>query len=324
MSKNITLVLSGGGARGLAHIGVIEELESRGYVINSIAGTSMGALVGGVYAVGKIEEFKDWLYALDKQRIFRLLDFNFGSQGLIKGDRVLNSMKKFVPDEKIENLRIKYTATAFDIVNDKEMVFSNGNLYDAIRASISIPTVFTPVISGGSVLVDGGVVNNIPVNNAIRLENDLLIAVNVNAETPVLKPTLPVPDSSTRKNQYWMRLAEFRSGIFPNNPDNRLKKFTYFNLIDSTIASTTNQLVQMILQKYPPEILIEISRKSAGIFDFFKAEELVEMGRFAAKQKLDSISNYSNGVESFVTGPTYQNQPAVLAPLNGDRPSNRL
>jgi NTE family protein len=289
MIKNVTLVLSGGGARGIAHIGVIEELESRGYVINSVAGTSMGALVGGVYAVGKLNEFKEWLFTLDKQRIFRLLDFTFSSQGLIKGDRVLNTMKKFVPDAVIEDLKIKYTATAFDLAHDREIVFSKGNLYEAIRASISIPTVLTPVISGKSLLVDGGVVNNIPINNAIRTENDHLIAVYVNAETPVYKPNLTVKERNKRQNIYMKRIAEFRTGLPEDNSENQLKRLNYFNLINNTIASATNRLAQMIIQMHPPEILIEISRKSAGTFDFFKAEELVEIGRYAAKKKLDCV-----------------------------------
>jgi len=123
MKKNVTLVLSGGGARGFAHIGAIEELESRGYLINSIAGTSMGALVGGMYAVGKMNEYKEWVYNLDKKDIFKLLDFSFSNQGLIKGDKVLNKMKEFIPDANIEDLKIKYTATAFDLAQNKEIVF---------------------------------------------------------------------------------------------------------------------------------------------------------------------------------------------------------
>ncbi len=290
MKKNVTLILSGGGARGLAHIGVIEELESRGYMINSIAGTSMGALVGGVYAAGKLNEFKDWMLTLDKQRIFRLIDFSFSSQGLIKGDRILKTMKKFVPDARIEELPVKFTATAFDIAQNKEIVFSEGNLYHAIRASISIPTVFTPVISGNSVFVDGGVVNNIPVRNAIRTENDLLVASYVNADIPLLKPDLPVKEMNRRKELYAKWLKETRLHIFPGSQKNEEKKLTYFYLISNTIASASNHLSRMILQNNPPDILIEISRHSAGTYDFFKAEELIEIGKYSAKTKLDSIN----------------------------------
>ena len=289
MCKNVTLVLSGGGARGIAHIGVIEELERRGYAINSIAGTSMGALVGGVYAVGKLNEYKEWLYTLDKQRIFKLLDFSFSSQGLIKGDRVLNTMKKFIPDANIEDLKIKYTATAYDLAEDREVVFSKGNLYTAIRASISIPTVFTPVISGKALLVDGGIINNIPIKNAVRTENDHLIAVYVNAENSVDMSYPPSKEMEKRESIYMKRIAEFWKGLFHDKTDNQIDKINYFNIINNTIASATNHLSQMIITNNPPEILIEISRRSAGTFDFFRAEELVELGRYAAKMKLDSI-----------------------------------
>ncbi len=290
MKQNVTLILSGGGARGLAHIGVIEELESRGYVINSIAGTSMGALVGGVYAAGKLNEFKEWMYTLDKQRIFRLIDFSFSSQGLIKGDRILKTMKKFVPDTRIEELPVKYTATAFDIAQNKEIVFSEGNLYHAIRASISIPTVFTPVISGNSVFVDGGVVNNIPIRNAIRTVNDLLVASYVNADIPVLKPDLPLKEKNKRKELSAKWLNEARLHIFPGSQKDKRKKLTYFYLITNTIAFATDHLSKMIMQNDPPDILIEISRHSAGIYDYFKAEELIETGKYSAKTKLDSIN----------------------------------
>jgi len=289
MKKNVTLVLSGGGARGFAHIGAIEELESRGYTINSIAGTSMGALVGGVYAVGKMNEYKEWVYNLDKQKIFKLLDFSFSNQGLIKGDKVLKTMKEFIPDANIEDLKIKYTATAFDLAQNKEIVFDKGSLYNAIRASISIPTVFTPIIKGDSVLVDGGVVNNIPIKNAIRTKNDILIAVYVNADVP----THHISISNKRKRQdlYIQRMNEFRKKLYNSVPRDQSKKLHYFTLLNDTIAVMTNHLASTILKEYPPDILVEISRNSCGTYDFYKAEELVETGKYALQEKLDSIQN---------------------------------
>ncbi len=283
MKKNVTLILSGGGARGFAHIGAIEEIESHGYVINSIAGTSMGALIGGVYATGKLNEFKEWAYNLDKQEVFKLIDFSFSSQGLIKGDRVLNSMKKFIPDVNIEDLKVKYTATAFDLTQNKEIVFREGSLYDAIRASISIPTVFTPVISGDSVLVDGGVVNNIPINNAIRTRNDVLIAVSVNADIPVYQ--IDISEKEKKQDLYIQKINELKKSLFKSNPTEQRKKFHYFNLINDTIAAMTNQLETTIIKNSPPDIFVEISKKSCGTFDFYKAEELVEIGRYATQEK---------------------------------------
>lgn len=295
MKKNVTLVLSGGGARGFAHIGAIEEIERCGYNICSIAGTSMGALVGGVYAAGKLNEFKEWAYNLDKQKVFKLIDFSFSNQGLIKGDRVLGAMKKFIPDANIEDLNIKYTATAYDLVLNKEVVFDQGSLYDAIRASIAIPTVFTPVVTGDSILVDGGVANNIPISNAIRTENDTLIAVYVNADVPVHH--IIVPEKKKKHDLYIQKINEFRKSLNKSGSKDERKKFHYFNLINNTIGCMTNHLATLVIKDTPPDIFVEISKKSCGTFDFFKAEELVEMGRFATREKFDSLQNKTNSFD---------------------------
>lgn len=289
MNKNVTLVLSGGGARGFAHIGAIEEIESRGFIINSIAGTSMGALIGGVYATGKLNEFKEWAFNLDKQEIFKLIDFSFTNQGLIKGDKVFRTMKKFIPDANIEDLKIKYTATAFDMAQSKEIVFRNGSLYDAIRASISIPTVFTPFITGDSVLVDGGVVNNIPIKNAVRTKNDKMIAIYVNSEVPVHH--INISEKRVKQDLKIQKFNEFRNRLRKPDSGDQKKDFHYFNLINDTIAVMTNHQATTIIKNSPPDILVEISKKSCGTFDFFKAEELVEIGRYATIEKLDSLND---------------------------------
>jgi NTE family protein len=283
MKKIATVVLSGGGARGLAHIGVIEEIEKRGYSINSIAGTSMGALIGGVYATGKLNEFKEWMYKLDKKGVLKLVDFTLSSQGFIKGDRVLQAMKKFIPDANIEDLHIKFTATAYDLIQNKEVVFKEGSLFNAIRASISIPTVFTPVIMGNAVLVDGGVSNNIPVNNACRLKNDLLIAVNVNSNNQAIQPLLQAEKTKTHR----FPGKNLNISLQKDKARDRTIDFNYLKIIDSTISALTNNLAASMIKSYPPDILIEISRKSCSTFDFYKAEELVEIGRLAAREKFD-------------------------------------
>ena len=287
MDPNVTLVLSGGGARGIAHIGVIQEIIGRGYNISSIAGTSMGALVGGVYAAGKLNEFTDWAYTMDKQDILRLIDFSFSAHGLVKGDKVINAMKNFIPDANIEDLHIKYSATAFDLTSNSEVVYRSGSLFDAIRASISIPTVFKPVVKSGSIIVDGGVVNNLPISNAFRSENDLLIAVNVNADVPADKPAIKASEKKRRQNVYLEKVKDFRQHLLKTGNKDEKLKFNYFNLINNTIAAMANQITLAHIQNYPPDVLIEISRKSAGTFDFFKVEELIETGRRAAKKKLD-------------------------------------
>jgi len=286
MKKKVSLVLSGGGARGMAHIGVIEELEHQGFEISAVAGTSMGALVGGVYALGKINEFKNWLFTLDKKKVFSLVDFTLSTQGLVKGDKVLNKMKDFIPDANIEDLKIPYTAVAADIINKEEVAFTKGSIYEAIRASISIPTVFTPVKINGGLLVDGGVLNNIPVNHAKRIKGDILIVVDVNANTPVDKPLVPELESIEKQSVYESKIKYFYNRLKKISPLNQPDNIGYFDLISKTINLMTYHTSQLMLQHYKPDILINISRESCGTYDFFKAEELVEIGRYAAIRNL--------------------------------------
>jgi NTE family protein len=290
MKQKIALVLSGGGARGLAHIGVIETLEKEGYEITSVAGTSMGALVGGVYAAGKMEDFKKWMLSLDKIKVLRLVDFTFSKQGLVKGDRVLNKMKQFVADVDIVELKIPYAAVAVDLLNKEEIVYTRGSLYDAIRASISIPSVFTPVKKDNTLIIDGGVLNNIPVNHIKRHKNDLLVAVDVNAGIPPVHPQISKAKLKEQQSSYkeWMNnIHDYLVQILPEQSEADLG---YFKLVNKTISLMTNTISQMALEKTPPDLLINVSRESAGTFDFYKSEEIIEIGRMATLESLERLS----------------------------------
>ena len=268
MKKDITLVLSGGGARGIAHIGVIEELVKLNVNIASISGTSMGALIGGIYAVGKLEEFKQWMLKVNRTKIFKLIDFSFSTQGLVKGERIFNEIKEFITDVNIEDLPIKYTATAFDIANGREVVFDKGSLYNAIRASISIPTIFTPLTLGDSVFIDGGVVNNIPINTAKRVENDIVIAVNVNAG---------ISDNVVYFSEIEQLIKQDKG---TNKTSHRINKnVNYFFLVNNSLVTMTNHISNLILEKYPPDVLVEIPRNGAGIFEFYNAKTIINSGK---------------------------------------------
>ena len=287
MSKKIALVLSGGGARGIAHIGAIEEIEKHGYVIASIAGTSMGSLVGAVYALGKMEEFKEWLLELDRLKVFTLVDFTFSSQGLVKGDKVLNRLKKFIPDKDIEDLSVPYAAVSVDLMKKEKVIFTSGSIYEAIRASISIPSVITPVNKDNHILVDGGVLNNIPVNHVKRHKNDQLLVVNVNANIPKMKLPGTKKEIDEKQNVYLEKINAFKDQLRKILPEKNEPKLGYFDLINKTITTMTYQIDQLTLEKHPPDILINISRETCGTFDFYKAEELIEFGRLSAKKCLD-------------------------------------
>jgi len=294
MKQKVALVLSGGGARGIAHIGVIEELEKHGFKISSVSGTSMGAIVGGVFALGKMEEYKNWLYTLDKLKLFRLVDFTFRTQGLVKGDKLMNAIRAFIADANIEDLKIPYAAVAADIINKKEVVFTKGSIFEAIRASMAIPTVFTPVKTETGLLVDGGVINNIPINHVKRTPNDILIAVNVNADVPIDKPpveTVPTPSIYQQKlKKIYDQLNIMQPSDSKEKPGSE-EKLGYFNLINKTLSLMAYHLAQLTLERYSPDILINISRHACGPFDFYRAGEMVETGRYAA---IKSIEEYEH------------------------------
>lgn len=296
MKQNVALVLSSGGARGVAHIGVIEELENQGYKIKSIAGTSMGALVGGVYATGKLPEYKEWLSSLGKLDVFKMIDLTFSTSGLVKGDKIFKEMRKLVPDTNIEDLKIPFAAVATDIINKKEIVFTEGNLFEAIRASISIPSVFTPMQKDNLFLIDGGVINPMPVNRVKRSENDILIVVNVNAHIPISE--IKIPESKAQRNGflYNEKIKYFKNKLAEITPKSKKEKLGYFNLITETIGLMLFQISILTLQNYQPDVLINISRHACGNFNFYKAEEMIEVGKKAAiislkKYKTKTIKN---------------------------------
>lgn len=254
-SKNINLVLSGGGARGIAHIGVIEELERQGYTITSISGTSMGALVGAVYALGKLEEFKSWLLTLGKFEVFKLVDFTFSKRGLIKGDRIFKQMSEFVSDADFSELSIPLSVSVTNLSTNKEVIFTHGSVFDAVRASIAIPTVFTPVIINGQTLVDGGVVNNLPIANVKRFDGDLLVTVDVN---------VPIIMDVNGKHD---------------------KKLSYFDIINKSLLLLLQKSSELTLASHKPDLMINISGECANLFDFHKTKKLVELGRKSVNVK---------------------------------------
>jgi len=251
----------------------------------------MGSLVGGIYATGKMQEYKNWMYTLNKLEVFNLVDFTFSTQGLVKGDRVFNKMKEFIPDRNIEDLKINYSATATDITNKKEVVFTKGSIYEAVRASIAIPTVFTPVKIENSLLIDGGVINPIPINHVKRTKDDILIVVHVNADIPVYKPLITKYEEDKKQSIYLSKVKIFQNELNKIHSETKNEKLGYFKLINKTVGLLTYQISKMTIEKYPPDILINVSRESCDIFDFYKAEELVEIGRHAA---IESLKKYNN------------------------------
>lgn len=291
MNKNVALVLSGGGARGIAHIGVIEVLEENGFNITSISGTSMGSLVGAVYALGKLPEFKEWLLNINKLEILKLVDFTFSNQGFIKGDKFFKELKQFIPDSNIEDLKINYSAIAADIMNKREIIFTQGSIFDAVRASISIPSIFTPIESESSILVDGGMVNNLPLDRVKRTEGDLLVAVDVLANVPFYK---------TAANEYnhKRKLKEFKSYFEEKVAAGISSQLSYFEIIDKSINLMIEEVVKMKLAQFPPNILINVSQDVCTLLEFYKAEEIIAYGREVAENQIEKYLNLNKSFKN--------------------------
>ena len=289
MKQKVALVLGSGGARGTAHIGVIRQLIKQDYEISSIAGSSMGALVGGIYAAGKLDEYESWLCSLSKMDVFNLVDFTLSAKGIIKADKVLKEIQKFIPDRKIEELPIKYAAVATDLKQKKEVVITKGSLFAAIRASISIPLVITPVQKNDTLFVDGGVLNPIPVNRVSRQESDILIAVNVNAQIPYQKATVDNPDWGFLEELTSGKLNGFQKKLSSLVSISKKESTGYFNLIRDTSSLMLSQISKLTLEMNPPDLLIEVSRNACGTFDFYKASELIELGKETTKENLQKL-----------------------------------
>ena len=285
------LVLSGGGARACAHIGAIRRLEESGFRITSVAGTSMGALIGGIYAAGGLEAFSNWISSLDTMEILKITDITISSSGFVKGKKIFDKFNDIIPDRKIEDLSIPFCAVATDIINKKERVFSSGALYDAIRASISIPTVFQPFFTDDSYYVDGGLVNQIPVNRVARNDGDILIVVDAGANIPY-ETNLSSDVSLSRYREKIERMQKKFNLLLLNENKKSKKGIGIFNLSNRSIGIMMRRISDLMLERYPPDILIQISKESFSTYDFYKAAEIIREGERAAEK---AISLYNSG-----------------------------
>ncbi|MBR6087526.1 MAG: patatin-like phospholipase family protein [Prevotella sp.] len=272
-NKDVALALSSGGARGLAHIGAIEELLSHGYRITSIAGCSMGALIGGVYAAGKLSEFREWMKTIDKKRMLELIDFSLSINHLVKGDRIIEAIMEFVPDVAIEDLPIPYCAVATDLTSGREVVFSKGSLFEAIRASISLPSFYKPVERDGMVLIDGGVLNPIPLNRVKRQKGDILVGVDVNGHD--YKSQWEEMHRLTEKQKHDTSLkTKILDMLIPDDIE-----FNYYTVLTRASSLMIRQNAILMTKLMKPDIFVDIQMNRYGIFDFDKSEKLVAIGR---------------------------------------------
>ena len=280
MKKDVALVLSSGGARGLAHIGAIEELEAQGYRITSIAGCSMGALIGGVYAAGKLEEFREWMKTVDRKKMLELTDFSLSLNHIAKGARILEAIMEFVPDMPIEDLPIPYCAVATDLKGGHEVVFSKGSLFDAIRASISLPSFYEPVYRDGMILIDGGVTNPIPLNRVVRHDGDILVGVDVSGHD--YKKQSEIQQELAEKRKHSTSLSQqILNKLIPDNLE-----FNYYTMLSRVSSVMIRQNSILMAQLMKPDVLVDIQMSRYGGFDYDKSEKIIAIGRQKTEQAL--------------------------------------
>jgi NTE family protein len=283
MTKDVALVLSSGGARGLAHIGAIEELEAQGYRITSIAGCSMGALIGGVYAAGKLTEFREWMKTVDRKKMLELTDFSLSLNHIVKGTRIIEAIMDFVPDLSIEDLPIPYCAVATDWKAGHEVVLCKGSLFEAIRASISLPSFYEPVQRDGMILIDGGVTNPIPMNRVARREGDIMVAVDVSGHDYKAQSEVQQELAERRKRSTSLS-QQILNKLIPDNLD-----FNYYTMLSRVSSLMIRQNSILMAQLMKPDVLVDIQMSRYGSFDFDKSEKLIAIGRQKTSQALSKL-----------------------------------
>lgn len=293
--KTVSLALGSGGARGFAHIGVIEVLEREGFEIRSVSGSSMGALVGGIHCAKKMNDFKEWALTLNKLETFRLMDFTFSGQGMVKGQKVMETIKALLGEIRIQDFEKMYTAVAIDLLTKEEVWLQTGDLYEVIRASSAIPTFVTPYKLNGRILVDGGVLNPLPIEPLLPNQHDLLIAVNINAEDPLIKDidrsNIPIADEEpeaymTRMSNYmrgWLNLKKSVSETQQNN-------LGYVGLISKTFDFMQDRMCLQSIQIHEPDIVVKVPRSVGATLEFYRAKEIIEEGRQAAEMAISEWS----------------------------------
>lgn len=290
--KTVSLVLGSGGARGLAHIGVIHWLEEHNYQIKSISGCSMGSVIGGVYAAGQLQVFEDWVKNITKANMVSLLDLSWGKGGLVRGDKIINTLKNLIGDKTIEQLPIPFTAVAADVKLEKEVWINSGNLFDAIRASISLPLFFTPFNYKGTQLIDGGVLNPVPIAPTFSDETDLTIAVNLGGNmqaTPlsVKGKALRTENKSTSNSS----IAKFIDKIRSPKTEKTSSDWGVYDVANQAFDAMQSTIARQKLAAYPPDVAIDIARNACGTFDFDLASEIIQHGYEKAEQALGKLSN---------------------------------
>ena len=301
--KRVALVLGSGGARGLAHIGAIEALEERGYTITSVAGCSMGSIIAGMYAAGELKEAKEWFLKVDMQLIWRMVDFNLlSTNSIVKGKRIIEELQKVVPDRPMEDLNIPCAIVASDMINTDEVVFRKGSLFEAVRASISIPLFFEPVQIGQRLLIDGGILNPLPLHLVPRTEGDILVAMDISGKDSMVLQPKPEPlnvegklaeltsrgiSVSQKLEEQIRQLGKKVDKIRADRANNLQRKIGFYGMLDRMSDMQIQQNTLLSLRLTPPDVHAVMRQYAYNTFDFDRAEQIIADGKQIMNEALD-------------------------------------
>jgi len=282
--RDVALVLSSGGARGMAHIGAIDSLMAHGFNITSVAGTSFGSIVAGMYAMGHLDDFKEWMAGIDKKAIRRYTDYSLSLSYFVKGERIIDELKKIAPDRDIEDLPIPFACVSTDWKTGREIVFDKGSIWQAIRASISVPGMFAPVELNNHILIDGGITNPLPLDRVVRKSDDLLVGVNVSGHDY----------GSIWERRHAARLRQIRNSKalqFLNRlvPGVAGADMNFFTLLDQTFSISISQNARRAILLNHPDILVDIPMRRFGGGDYDKYAQIHAVGSHKTDKAIEAF-----------------------------------
>ena len=270
----------------MAHVGVIKWLEENEFEIVAISGCSIGSLIGGSYATKRLDDLVDWIKQFNKSDVFGMLDFVFSKDGLVKGSKVMEALKEFIGTENIEDLDLSYTAVAADISKEKERWIQSGPIFEAVRASISLPLFFTPFVLDGVPLIDGGILNPTPIEPVLGVEADAIVAVNLGGKAIEEKKKEDEP-----KNTFHQKLNDFLNNLSFSKSKSQLE-WDMLYIADQSFNSMQNTIANQKMDLNPPDFLVDIPRNRCGTLEFERAAELIDYGyEMAEKELKNMISN---------------------------------
>ncbi|MFN8177778.1 MAG: patatin-like phospholipase RssA [bacterium] len=291
----VGLALGSGAARGWAHIGVIRALEQAGIRPDLVCGTSIGALVGAAYAVGELDRFEQWALGLGIREVVAYMDVSLGG-GLLKGERLMEFFRRHVADRPLEELALPFAAVATSLDSGAEIWLRRGSTLDAVRASIGLPGLFAPVLHEGSMLVDGGLVNPVPVSLARAMGAEVLIAVDLSSDVLGRHPHAGHhPEAATAAGGNWMHKLQSRLGsLIPAHSPGEPKKPSILDVVTSSLNIMQVQITRSRMAGEPPDLIVEPRLAHLGLLDFHRAEEAIEEGKRAVERVARSLPAVDN------------------------------